>query len=163
MLASVTEEEVPVHEPYVPSDPQVVTPVPPGASMETIMAALSPEPPDSPGAAVIGDPQLLKEAASCQGQGHHDPDEEMKGHQVQGETGHLLETPLDMETGLGILQGGILQLLDAIIDVPHARRSVLEDLYRGELWRSHCPWEWKNPRDGYIRWVDRSGRPHRKH
>ncbi|MCI09002.1 hypothetical protein A2U01_0030085 [Trifolium medium] len=105
MLASVTkEEEVPVHEPYVPSDPQVVAPVPLGASMETTMAALSPEPPDSLGAAVIGDPQLLKEVAACQGQGQHDPDEEMKGHQVQGETMYLLETPFDMETGLDILQ-----------------------------------------------------------
>ncbi|MCI44979.1 hypothetical protein A2U01_0066218 [Trifolium medium] len=41
MLASVTEEEeVLVHEPYVPSDPLVVAPVPPGAPMETVMAAL---------------------------------------------------------------------------------------------------------------------------
>ncbi|MCI77495.1 hypothetical protein A2U01_0098765, partial [Trifolium medium] len=41
MFASVTEEEeIPVHEPYVPSDPLVVASVPPGAPMETVMAAL---------------------------------------------------------------------------------------------------------------------------
>ncbi|MCI67143.1 hypothetical protein A2U01_0088401, partial [Trifolium medium] len=41
MFASITGEDgEQVHEPYVPSDQLVIAPVPPGAPMETIMAAL---------------------------------------------------------------------------------------------------------------------------
>ncbi|MCI31754.1 hypothetical protein A2U01_0052966, partial [Trifolium medium] len=41
MFASVTGEEgEQVHEPYVPSDPLVIALVPPGAPMETVIAAL---------------------------------------------------------------------------------------------------------------------------
>ncbi|MCI49450.1 hypothetical protein A2U01_0070694, partial [Trifolium medium] len=41
LFTSVTGEEgEQVHEPYVPSDPLVIAPVPPGAPMETVMAAL---------------------------------------------------------------------------------------------------------------------------
>ncbi|PNX65891.1 hypothetical protein L195_g054770 [Trifolium pratense] len=39
-LASVTKDENPSHEPYVPTDLPTVAPVPPGAPMETIMATL---------------------------------------------------------------------------------------------------------------------------
>ncbi|MCI09774.1 hypothetical protein A2U01_0030863 [Trifolium medium] len=41
LFAYVTgEEPEQVHEPYVPSDPLVIAPVPPGTPMETVMAAL---------------------------------------------------------------------------------------------------------------------------
>ncbi|MCH91437.1 hypothetical protein A2U01_0012364 [Trifolium medium] len=41
MFASVTgEDEEQVHEPYVPSDPLVIAPVPPRAPMEIVMATL---------------------------------------------------------------------------------------------------------------------------